>query len=273
MTMLNERFAKAKVVPRFFSGMAGAALVVVLVYAGELPFTLLIVFAAAVGEHEYYHLLWQGGYRPLPWVGYLGSVAFPIAAYLGGLGTLAAVAAAVSLAAMSLQLFIRREHTVIDSILTAYSSLYTGLLFSFTVLLRELPGGPGWLMLTFFGTWLCDVAAYFVGIRFGSRKLCPQISPSKTVEGALGGLAGCILTVGGIGTSIGLPPVHCLALGVLITIAGELGDLAESALKRQTGVKDSGSFLPGHGGMLDRCDSLLFTAPAVYAYLVCFVLR
>jgi phosphatidate cytidylyltransferase len=115
-----------------------------------------------------------------------------------------------------------------------------------------------------------DASAYFVGRALGRRRLAPSISPSKTVEGALGGLGGGVLgalAVRHFGLP-GLPLLHAVGLGVFVAAMGIVGDLVESLLKRWAGVKDSGRLFPGHGGMLDRIDSLLFGAPALYYYFV-----
>lgn len=127
-----------------------------------------------------------------------------------------------------------------------------------------------WLLLwTMALVWIGDTGAYFAGLLFGRRKLAPAVSPNKTVEG----LAGCLLTTAAAAVALeawwrlGLGPWHALALALIVTSFSTLGDLVESKLKRLAGVKDSGSLLPGHGGVLDRFDSLMFAAPAVYWYI------
>ena len=154
--------------------------------------------------------------------------------------------------------------------LRVFGFLYAGLLFSHFVLIRELTGGQWWILFTFVVVWANDTFAYYGGRRFGRRKLAPMISPGKTVEGAvcglIGGSVGAILYVWFFNMAIGLPAAIGIALAA--GVAGILGDLAESILKRDAGVKDSGSLIPGHGGLLDRVDSLLFAVPVVYYYLL-----
>ena len=143
---------------------------------------------------------------------------------------------------------------------------YLPLLLSHVISLRLLEQGRAWIFLTLLAIMGCDTLAYFIGSRFGRRKLYPAISPKKTVEGALGGLVGAILGVLLIGSSM-LPQLGWLDiifLGLLLGTAGQLGDLFESFLKRACQVKDSGSIIPGHGGILDRLDSLLFAFPLAY---------
>jgi phosphatidate cytidylyltransferase len=122
-----------------------------------------------------------------------------------------------------------------------------------------------WLIfLTAFGT---DIAAFFTGSAFGRHKLCPSISPSKTVEGAVGGVAGSILVCGAFGYLF-MPEllIHCLIIGAAGSVVSQFGDLTASIFKRNLGIKDYGTLIPGHGGILDRFDSVLFTAPFVYYY-------
>lgn len=148
--------------------------------------------------------------------------------------------------------------------------LYVPLPLGFFPLLLELPGGHGfgWLLLAFAGTWGGDTGGYFVGRAFGRHKLFPLVSPKKTWEGLAGGLFGAVLLC--LALKFLFFPwasvLDCVLLGVAADLVGVTGDLVESMMKRDADVKDSGFFLPGHGGMLDRIDSLLFTLPLVYLY-------
>lgn len=129
--------------------------------------------------------------------------------------------------------------------------------------------GANWLTVALATAFLSDTVAYFVGRAIGRHKLYPEVSPKKTVEGAVGGLLGGVLAQVGMGTFWLLPElplVHAIVLGILGSMLGQAGDLVESMIKRSCGVKDSGNILPGHGGMLDRIDALLFVAPLVYYY-------
>lgn len=116
-------------------------------------------------------------------------------------------------------------------------------------------------------TWSGDTAAYFVGRAFGRRKLAPAISPNKTWEGAIANLVACVLVAFLISSAIGEAPALGLGIGLIVGVFGQVGDLTESALKRRAGVKDSGNLMPGHGGLLDRIDSLLFTGVPIYLLL------
>lgn len=149
---------------------------------------------------------------------------------------------------------------------------YIGGLLSYFVRLRALEQGLAWISLAFVGTWVCDTGAYFVGRAWGKRPFFPAISPKKTWEGAVGGLVSGIATVALLGRwLLSLALWQGLLLGALLVVAAVFGDLAESVIKRQVGVKDSGNLIPGHGGMLDRVDSLLFVVPVVYYFAVALI--
>lgn len=156
-----------------------------------------------------------------------------------------------------------------DSAVLAFGMLYVGFTMGHLLRTRALEGGEFLVFFIVLTTWAGDTGAYYVGTLFGRRKLTPTISPNKTVEGLIGGLACSVLTAFAARAWF-LPSfttVDCVTLGLLLAAVGLAGDLAESAMKRSAGVKDSGGLLPGHGGMLDRLDSLLFTAPAFYYYV------
>jgi phosphatidate cytidylyltransferase len=142
-------------------------------------------------------------------------------------------------------------------------------LWAFVILLRAQ--GEAWLWLALAGVWASDIAAFFVGRSLGKRPLS-TLSPGKSWEGAVGGFAATLMACGAIGASTSVGVFAGLVCGVLVGIFAPLGDLAESLWKRELGVKDMGSILPGHGGVMDRCDSLLFAAVVVYATSVLFQL-
>jgi phosphatidate cytidylyltransferase len=151
--------------------------------------------------------------------------------------------------------------------------IYVGFLGSHFVFLRDAPNGRDWVLLALLATWATDTSSYFVGRLFGRTKIAPAISPGKTLEGSLGGVAGGLAAVlvlnwaldAGAGAEI-------IPLALLLPLVAELGDLTESLIKRGAGVKDASHIIPGHGGFLDRLDSLLFTVPLVYYYLTWIIL-
>ncbi len=148
--------------------------------------------------------------------------------------------------------------------------------------MRQFPGsmqigsqvyekGAVLVMLTFLATWACDTFAYFAGKYYGKKKIAPNLSPGKTWEGSIGGFAGSLIMVVALSFLIKIPIGHALALGSLFGLLSQIGDLSESAIKREIGIKDSGSIVPGHGGILDRFDSLLFSGPIAYYYILLFL--
>ena len=141
---------------------------------------------------------------------------------------------------------------------------YVVLPWSFMILIRSRELGALFLITLFCCTWSCDVAAYFVGSHMGRRLLCEKVSPHKTWEGFFGGAAASFLCGGVLALLFSFPPVPLLLMGLLCGIAGQLGDLGESVLKREAGVKDSGSLIPGHGGLLDRFDSILVNGTVAF---------
>jgi phosphatidate cytidylyltransferase len=158
-----------------------------------------------------------------------------------------------------------------------FGLIYVSVFFSFLILIREFPKVLGleyqlgglWVIFIFFCLWLSDTLAYFIGTPFGKHKILPEVSPKKSWEGSMGGMAGAILAA--IFSKIiflkEIPFNQLLFLSILISIFGQLGDFVESSFKRSANLKDSSRIIPGHGGILDRFDSLLFTAPLVYFYL------
>jgi phosphatidate cytidylyltransferase len=159
---------------------------------------------------------------------------------------------------------------MVDWALSLALALYVGGLMQYYLPLRRLADGGLWVVSLLVLSWVCDSCAYFVGRAFGHRRLAPRISPSKSVEGAVAGLIGAALVGAIIGLVVNRGVGVMAGYGLAIGVATVLGDLAESGLKRQTGVKDSGVLIPGHGGILDRMDSLLFCAPIAYAYALAF---
>lgn len=148
--------------------------------------------------------------------------------------------------------------------------LYFGWFPSYFILLRNLPRGQWAFFFLLLSVWVFDSAAYLVGVAFGRHKLWPAISPKKSWEGLAGGLVFCCLATWLVGLPLGLPWEHCLVLGLILGLLAQAGDLVESHWKRWAGTKDSGNILPGHGGLLDRLDSFIITAPFFYYYLQVF---
>ena len=255
-------------------------IVVGLAYAGGLFLAVFLAVFGAVAAWEFCSMNEVRGVASFPRLAVVLAFTFPILAATVGQERFVLWATAIGLTLATLAVLRTPPDTkpALAISLTTFAAIYTGGLLSFAMWLRDLDGSPGWrgaaiLFLPIAVTWLGDTSAYSVGRALGRRKLAPVISPNKTWEGAIGGFAATVggayvwveLTRGWVGWS--LPLVHILALGALISVAGQLGDLVESKLKRDCGVKDSSGLIPGHGGFLDRVDSLLYAFPVTFIYL------
>jgi phosphatidate cytidylyltransferase len=250
-----------------------------LVWAGGPWLAAGVALLALGGTWEFCRLLRQAGSRPLEPLGLLLALALVAIAYWHpGPDVLGGVLAGALLISLTWQV-LRRDLTGGSSAeasaaemvgwgLTLAGALYVGWLAAHIVLLRGLAQGLLWLALALAITWASDIAAYFAGRAWGQHKLAPKISPHKTWEGGIAGLlTGTLIALLAV-PFLHVPVAHALVLGFLATVAGTFGDLGESFIKRQVGVKDSGTLIPGHGGILDRIDSLLFVAVVVYYYAV-----
>ncbi|MEA4922518.1 MAG: phosphatidate cytidylyltransferase [Eubacteriaceae bacterium] len=173
-----------------------------------------------------------------------------------------------------LYLFNIEKRKLEDSLATLVGILYV-VFFSFHVTLVDRTGDTGILVwLVIFGAFATDVMAYFTGVAFGKHKLCPKISPKKTIEGSIGGILGSIIICGLFGWFFAREYfIHCIIIGALCGVVSQFGDLTASIFKRKMGIKDYGNLIPGHGGILDRFDSVLFTAPLVYYYIILIINR
>ena len=168
---------------------------------------------------------------------------------------------AIAFIALFLEVMRRQVSSESDALASVGATVggiaYIVLPWTFMMLIRAREHGAMFLLTLFFCTWCCDVAAYFTGSHFGKTPLCSQVSPHKTWEGFAGGAAASFMCGGLLALIFSFPPLPLLLLGLLCGVAGQLGDLGESVLKREAGVKDTGNIIPGHGGMLDRFDSIL----------------
>jgi phosphatidate cytidylyltransferase len=258
--------------------LIGTALIGGIDPIGWIVYCGVILLASGLAALELRSMLRQGGFDPIDIVLIGLTLALPLDVALRGASAGSVVTPdgmlLITLAVLGgLVVLVLRgdaDHGMVDWALSVALALYVGGLMQFYLPLRRLPDGGLWVVSLLVLSWVCDSCAYFVGRAFGRRRLAPRISPSKSVEGAAAGLIGAAL----VGAIIGLVLDRGVALmagyGLAIGVATVIGDLAESGLKRQTGVKDSGVLIPGHGGILDRMDSLLFCAPVAYAYVLAF---
>lgn len=257
---------------RIVSGAVIAVLAVLIIARGEWLYFGVFTFLAYVGLMEFYRLVRV--YRPLTLAGFVALGLMLALAWRGTpLAVLGAVAAGLALAALFGMIVGPKPGVTARVAVTVLGVLYVGLGFSFLLLMRRLslPDVPTFgrdmVLTVVFGTWAGDTMAYFTGKWFGATPMTPTLSPKKTWEGFAGGLIGTVLLVVLIGLYTELGPLESVALGATIGVVGPVGDLFESLVKRDVQIKDSGRGIPGHGGVLDRFDALLWTAVAGYFVL------
>jgi phosphatidate cytidylyltransferase len=274
---------------RILTGLVGATVYSSIVFlAPQALFAAIVVTFAIIGMDEFFRAVRKHGAEPREILGYAACIAFGYGAWHGGgagfAGYLPAVLILLLYAGLLVELIKKKPHPAINVGSTLLGAVYIGWLFSYLTLLHGLGGSfltplrgttvgawVVWFMTA--ATWLADTGALFTGTILGRHKLAPRISPGKTWEGAIGGLVTSLAAGVGLGLLLHIPLRHALVMAAICGIAGQFGDLAESALKREMGLKDSGRWFPGHGGVLDRIDSLLWSAPLTYYYIVFFVLR
>lgn len=260
-------------------------LLVVLAIGGPV-LAVAVTLATILAAVEVFGLLRASGYPPLPALGTALALAIVLDAafpeVLEGSGLLLG---SIGFVLVALASFMRHDpHDGLATwIATMFGALYVSLLSFVLRLGHAAPAVPdaapaawlgaerGWILLLVLAVWSFDTGAYLIGKNLGRTRFLTHISPSKTIEGLIGGVVATSAVVALVLWALGQQPVHALALGPLAALAAQVGDLAESMLKRAAGVSDSGTLIPGHGGMLDRVDSFLFAAPVVTLYVVAVI--
>jgi phosphatidate cytidylyltransferase len=270
---------------RVLFAVAAIPLVAVAVFVGDAPLAILLSVAAALGAWEYGRLAAAAGARPMQGWGITIAALLPLGVHAAHLGLWVPPISVVALIVpvlLSAALWQRGSAgRPIEAVATTlFGALYTGGMLAFGYALRYhrfavgALAGTLLLLLPMVLTWLNDIGAFVFGKALGKRKLMPSVSPGKTVAGAVGGLAACLVGTWAYVTfllgpraALGLSLGGIVFFGTVMSVAAQVGDLVESMLKREAGVKDSSALIPGHGGVLDRIDSLLFTIPIGYVLL------
>lgn len=263
---------------------------VAVIYWGVWPVAVIMSAVAAIGAWEVFRIAEASGWRPFRLLGLATAVLLVVSAgwsagTAGWSGWAGAITLALTLAGLAGAVFWRGPGAQPFAAVAAtlLGAVYLGGTLGFAVRLRAFPGahggGAGWegalvLIFPMTITWIGDTAAYFAGHRWGRVKLIPSVSPGKTVAGGIGGLVGAVLAAVLFAAlllkpyaGVRLSPISAAVVGVIVGAVAQVGDLAESLLKREAGVKDSGTLFPGHGGVLDRFDSILFALPVAYLLL------
>lgn len=275
--------ALSNLTARVLVAVIAIPLVIAVVYLGGLVLALTLGVVAALAARELYGIAQGGGYSPLSRTGTVIAFLLPIAVHFFRLGRFVppeiALAAMIVIGLFALALFRRPvdRHPLGAVAVTLLGVVYTAGFLSFAYALRyhnyvvTARAGSVLLFYPFVLTWISDTAGYFVGRAFGRTKLMPSVSPGKTRAGALGALVFCMLASWAYAHWVLVPfaslavRMHiALLIGAAIGVSVQIGDLVESLLKREGGVKDSSHLLPGHGGMLDRIDGMLFALPVAY---------
>ena len=268
---------------RTFTAIVGVTAAFFLIRSGGLIFASAVLVLAIIGWYEFRVMMLSKGYKVYYLTSGTAVAILNIVPAFGYKDTLVPILTAAIISIMLEGLYYhKRGNWAPEVALSSFSVLYIGLLFSHFIMLREvspsmvnvigmgsMPLGEVFLWLVLFGTWASDTFAYIFGCAFGKRPLCQAVSPKKSIEGAIAGFLGCILVVMYLGTSLlAFDILKTFILSIIIAIFAPLGDLVESLLKRSFGVKDSGKVFPGHGGVLDRFDSVLFAIPITYYFIL-----
>ncbi len=276
---------------RLMSVIVILPLILLLIYWGVWSLALTTATAVVVCLVEYYRALTKVGYHPRPFVGVASGLLFCCAALFQSHVSFDLTGLVLSTVVMLMLVseLLRHDHEqgLLGWALTFAGACYIGWLFSYYILLGKIEtpleggvitslipmrSGAAWVYLVLAITWIQDGAAYFVGRSFGRHKMAPTVSPNKSWEGAIGGFFGSILASVLTVFLLGLPISYPIAilLGAIGGVVAPIGDLAESTIKRRIGLKDMGNIMPGHGGLFDRADSMLFAAPVLY-YMILFL--
>ncbi len=255
---------------RIVSGVVMAVAVLALLLFGDsFMFFIFVELLIALCAWEMFCMLEVGSQPGLKYVGVALAVALGFAIYIGDMATIMIVLA-VMMVSVPVTSFLRRDLDIFQaSTQTVFPVVYIAVTLITLALIRNMDDGASYIIMVIAVNALCDTGAYYTGRTYGKTKLAPMISPGKTVEGFIGGAV--VATLSAIVIALIFFPaitfVNALAIGLIAGFIGPAGDLFESSIKRKMGVKDSGSTIPGHGGVLDRVDSLMFTSAALYVYM------
>ena len=256
-----------------YIGAVVLAPLLIFVFLGGLPLKLFTIALSVSGLYEFYSALKTKKINVIPFIGYILLIGY----YLvnNDFEKLMHILILVTVISLIIPI-INLKYSFIDVAVSILGFIYVGILFSFITLVNSKVQGQFLVWLIFLGSWLGDTMAYYTGKQFGKTKVAPKVSPKKTVEGLVGGIVGATLGCGiyGIIVSSYVPEVaivHFFLIGAICGIMGFFGDLVASSIKRYVGLKDYSNLIPGHGGVLDRFDSILFNAVVVFYYLTFIV--
>lgn len=268
---------------RSLVALIGIPLMLIMIYIGGIYFEITLVIISSISLWEFYRMVENKGAIPQKVWGILFNIIFWVLLYFSTNTNISGKYSIISVlillvGSLTIQLFTKNQNSIMNIATTWGGLIYVNIFFGSLYLIREfnayfdgtLNFKPELLVFSFIlAIWICDTAAYMIGSRFGKNKLLPAVSPKKTWEGAIAGFVGALLTMvifNLITNNFDL--IHSIIIGIIVGAFGQIGDLAESQLKRDANVKDSSSILPGHGGFLDRFDSIMFVSPLILIYLL-----
>ena len=251
---------------RIFGALLLGPVVLFGLWNGGYVLSALALVVSGVATGELALMLARKEFYVIKPVAYGATVLIIAASHVGRFDLLSAAVALSVLAALLGPVFRPGKLRQTDVAATIYCIMYVPFTFAHIVLLRNLGIWPAVIAVS--ATWACDVAAYFAGKSFGRHKMAPSISPNKSWEGFWAGVAGSAAALWGLSRFTRIGPAASVAMGIVLSVAAQTGDLAESSIKRFAAVKDAGRLIPGHGGALDRFDSLMFVAPVAYYLLL-----
>ena len=239
----------------------------------EFPFFIVVIIIALLGLRELYSMAHKQGYRPSYILGSILTLYFIIITVYD-IYSLNYYVKNIFITFFIILTFIfhlfKKDYSKVlaEVSIAIFGSIYLGYLLSFILKIKDLPNGNYFLVSLLIITWVNDSGAYLIGTKLGKNKIFPKISPKKTIEGSIGGIIFSIAGTFALKSWLNLTFNQLLFLSLIISIIAQLGDLFESVLKRGSGIKDSGILIPGHGGILDSLDSLIFTAPVFYYCII-----
>ena len=255
---------------RLISGIVLVALAILFVGKGGVLLFAVTAAISLIGLFELYRALSLDG-KPLAWIGYLTAVSYYAILWFEGQQFITLMIIASLMLLMAVYVFTFPTYRTEEITGAFFGVCYVPVMLSFLCQTREMDDGTFTVWLIFLSSWGCDTCAYCAGMLFGKHKLAPVLSPKKSIEGAVGGVAGAALLGLAYGLVLGThmeefdnPVVACAISCAIAAVISQIGDLAASAIKRNHDIKDYGHLIPGHGGILDRFDSMIFTAPAIY---------
>lgn len=268
---------------RMLTGFIIGVVVLSMLYLGGIFLFLLVAACVYLGSKEYVEILKHKGFFPSLKVILIMDLILAILFYTNNASLILTAITITTITSFMWVLFKGRQPYIANVATTILGVLYGGWLTLHLMMLRGITNegsldlslqnttGISYIFFLFFVILATDMGCYFVGRKYGKHQLAPTVSPKKTIEGSIGGGVCAIITALCVAFMVNIPLIHAFFLGILCSFFAQIGDLCESLIKRDAGVKDSSDIIPGHGGFLDRTDSYVFTMPAMYYYVVLFI--